>query len=63
MGICLLPGVLPASRRLESDPRFRGTLEHVVPIVRDKFRWWPHENESIDAGHSGEVASSNDEGS
>ena len=32
-------------------------------MLREKFKWRPHENESTDAGHGGGVARSSDEGS
>jgi len=30
-------------------------------MIREKFKWRPHKNESTDAGHSGGVACSSDE--
>jgi hypothetical protein len=30
-------------------------------MVREKFKWWPHENESTDAGHRGGPARISDE--
>jgi RNA-directed DNA polymerase len=30
-----------------------GTWEPVVPMLREKRKWWPHKRESTDAGHGG----------
>jgi hypothetical protein len=40
-----------------------GTREAVVPMLREKPKWRPHEDESTDAGHSGGATRSSDEGS
>ena len=38
-----------------------GTREAVVPMLREKPKWRPHEDESTDAGHSGGATRSGDE--
>jgi hypothetical protein len=40
-----------------------GTREPIAPILREKFKWRPQENESTDAGQGGAVARRSDEGS
>jgi len=46
--------------------RFRllcGTWEPVVPMIREKFKWRTHKNESTKAEHGGGAASSREESS
>ena len=38
-----------------------GTWEPVVPMIREKSKWRPHEDESTDAEHRGGSARSSDE--
>jgi hypothetical protein len=38
-----------------------GTWEPVVPMVREKPKWWTHEGENTEAGHRGGVTHSSDE--
>jgi len=38
-----------------------GTWEPVVPMLREKLKWRPHEGESTDAEHRGGAARSSDE--
>jgi hypothetical protein len=35
------------------------TWEPVVPMIREKFKWRTHKNESTDAGHRGGPTRSN----
>ncbi len=39
-----------------------GTWEAVVPMLREKFKWRTHKNESTDAEHSDGPPRSSDEG-
>jgi hypothetical protein len=38
-----------------------GTWEPVVPMLREKLKWRPHESESTDAGNRGGLTRSSDE--
>jgi RNA-directed DNA polymerase len=38
-----------------------GTWEPVVPMLREKSKWKPHEGESTDAEHGGGAARSSEE--
>ena len=40
-----------------------GTWEAVVPMLREKFKWRPHKNESTDAEHRGGTVRSSGEAS
>ena len=49
---CLPTGWHPVLRRRELDFRLLcGTWEPVVPMIREKFKWRTHKNESTDAEH------------
>jgi len=39
----------------------RGTWEPVAPMLREKFKWKPHESESTDAEHGGGTTRSSEE--
>jgi len=39
-----------------------GTWEPVAPMLREKFKWRPHKNESTDAEHRGGVTRNSEEG-
>lgn len=41
---------------------FVGNVGSCRPDVKEKSKWRPHEDESTDAGHSGGVARTSEEG-